>query len=206
MTVLFKELFFVATTKKAQATRERLLDSTFECLVERGYEGTTTVAVCDHSGMARGTMLHHYPTKDALVIASLEYILARRVRHFEEVLLKAGRTDLETVMRTLWQTLKGPTFQAWLELAVASRTHPDLALEFHSVMKRFDEQVQNFIDQHLLHLKPMGMDMSLLVGIGFSALNGLALDLLQMSETEADAKFEILLKLALQAAAIMTPS
>ena len=48
--------------------------------------------------------------------------------------------------------------------------------------------------------------MSLLVGIGFSALNGLALDLLQMSETEADAKFEILLKLALQAAAIMTPA
>ena len=127
-------------------------------------------------------------------------------RHFEEVLLQAGKTDLETVMRTLWQTLKGPTFQAWLELAVASRTHPDLALEFHSVMKRFDEKVQNFVDQHLLHLKPMGMDMSLLVGIGFSALNGLALDLLQMSETEADAKFEILLKLAIQAAAIMTPS
>ena len=122
--------------EKAQATRERLLDSTFECLVERGYDGTTTVAVCKHSGLARGTMLHHYPTKDALVIASLEYILIRRVRHFEEVLTRAGKIDLETVMRTLWQTLKGPTFQAWLELAVASRTHPDLALEFHSVMKR----------------------------------------------------------------------
>ena len=191
---------------KAQATRERLLDATFECLVERGYEGTTTVAVCNHSGLARGTMLHHYPTKDALVIASLEYILARRVLHFEEVLLQAGKTDLETVMRTLWQTLKGPTFQAWLELAVASRTHPDLELEFHSVMKRFDERVQSFVDRHLSHLKPVGMDMSMLVGIGFSALNGLALDLLQLSETEADAKFEILLGLALQAAAIMTPS
>ena len=67
-------------------------------------------------------MLHHYPTKDALVIASLEYILIRRVRHFEEVLTRAGKIDLETVMRTLWQTLKGPTFQAWLELAVIA--HP----------------------------------------------------------------------------------
>ena len=194
--------------EKAQATRERLLDSTFECLVERGYDGMTTVAVCKHSGLARGTMLHHYPTKDALVIASLEYILIRRVRHFEEVLTRAGKIDLETVrdVRTYGRRSKVRPFRLGLSLRVASRTHPDLALEFHSVMKRFDERVQNFVDRHLSHLKPVGMDMSLLVGIGFSALNGLALDLLQMSETEADAKFEILLRLALQAAAIMTPA
>ncbi len=187
---------------KAQATRERLLEATFECLVSRGYEGTTTVAVCEQSGLARGTMLHHFPNKDALVLSSLEYILVRRVTHFEQVLSRAGKVDLETVMRTLWETLKGPTFQAWLELAVASRTHRELALEFHSVMKRFDTLVQNFVNQNLLHLNTLGIDMSLLVGIGFSALNGLALDLLQMTEAEADRKFEILLRLALDTAAV----
>lgn len=186
--------------QKSQATRERLLEATFDCLVELGYEGTTTVAVCKAAGLARGTMLHHFPNKNALVLASLEYILARRIRHFEEVLTKAGKIDLETVIRTLWKTLKGPTFHAWLELAVASRTHRALAHEFQSVMKRFDDQVQAFANQHLLHLNTLGIDMSLLVGIGFSALNGLALDLLQMTESETNSKFEILLSLALKAA------
>ena len=56
--------------EKAAATRRRFLDATFNCLVEVGYHGTSTVAVCERAELARGTMLHHFPNKQALVLAT----------------------------------------------------------------------------------------------------------------------------------------
>ena len=108
--------------EKAQATRRRLLDSAFNSLVEDGYFGTSTVKVATRAGVARGTMLHHYPTKDSLVLATLEDILMKRVEDFESQLVQATSTEPDILLKILWQALKGPAFQAWLELAVASRT------------------------------------------------------------------------------------
>ena len=64
--------------EKTAATRRQLMNATFECLVELGYHGTSTVAVCERAKLARGTMLHHFPTKDSLVLGVLEDVLMRR--------------------------------------------------------------------------------------------------------------------------------
>lgn len=176
--------------EKAQATRRRLLDAAFESLVELGYFGTSTVKVAERAGVARGTMLHHYPTKDALVLATLEDILMKRVQDFEAQLVESSSTDAATLLKTLWQALKGPTFQAWLELAVASRTQSGLAEEFRSLMRRFDTRVMNLVERELPSSLAAPLDLKFAVGIGFSALNGFALDLLQMTEEEADHKVD----------------
>lgn len=176
--------------EKAQATRRRLLDAAFESLVELGYFGTSTVKVAERAGVARGTMLHHYPTKDALVLATLEDILMKRVQDFEAQLIESSSTDPVILLKTLWQALKGPTFQAWLELAVASRTQSGLAAEFRSLMSRFDTRVMNLVERELPSSLAAPLDLKFAVGLGFSALNGFALDLLQITEEEADHKVD----------------
>ena len=45
--------------------RQRLLDATVECLVERGWSGTSTTLVSQRAGVSRGAQLHHFPTKSA---------------------------------------------------------------------------------------------------------------------------------------------
>lgn len=176
--------------EKAQATRRRLLDSAFDSLVEDGYFGTSTVKVAARAGVARGTMLHHYPTKDSLVLATLEDILMKRVEDFESQLVQATSTEPDILLKILWQALKGPAFQAWLELAVASRTQAGLAPEFRSLMQRFDTRVMSLVERELPANLVAPLDLRLAVGLGFSALNGFALDLLQMNEDEADHKVE----------------
>ena len=47
--------------------RQRLLEACVECLVERGWSGTSTTLVSQRAGVSRGAQLHHFPTKNDLV-------------------------------------------------------------------------------------------------------------------------------------------
>ena len=165
--------------KKALATRATLIDATFECLVECGYHGTTTVAVCERSGLARGTMLYHFPTKQSLVTAAIEDVLIRRAAVFRSELSEARTADLGTLVRHLWGAVRGPTFMAWLELAIASRTDAELEVEFRSVMGRFDVLVTQIAEATLPARVTGDAALEKAVSLVFTALNGLALEQLQ---------------------------
>ena len=178
---------------KAAATRQQLLDAAFQCLYELGYHGTSTVAVCERAKLARGTMLHHFPNKQALMLATLEDVLVRRVADFQSKLEHVDPSDLSSMVEHLWASVKGPTFGAWLELAVAARTDPVLAQEFQKVMARFDGLVQTVASRSISPEAAMGYDLSLAVSLVFSCLNGLALDLVQVEDSVVEAKVELLI-------------
>ena len=54
--------------------RQRLLEATVECLVEHGWSGTSTTLVSQRAGVSRGAQLHHFPTKNDLVLAAVEHL------------------------------------------------------------------------------------------------------------------------------------
>jgi AcrR family transcriptional regulator len=68
----------VPQEERTRAMRQRLLDATVECLVESGWSGTSTTLVSQRAGVSRGAQLHHFPTKDALVLAAVEHLSAAR--------------------------------------------------------------------------------------------------------------------------------
>ena len=184
---------------KTAATRRKLTDATFDALVEGGYHGTSAAAVCRRAELARGTMLHHFPNKEALVLAALEDVLARRVEDFRVELSQAPNTDLEALVLHLWRAVKGPTFFVWLELTVASRTIPTLNAELRLVMARFDALVvataASLVSPALLG----GRDLKASVSLVFSALNGMALDLLQTDPDTVEERVAMLARTVAQA-------
>lgn len=192
--------------EKAAATRALFVNATFQCLVEAGYHGTTTVAVCERAKLARGTMLHHFPTKEALVLAALEDVLTRRVNDFQSELAGADASDLPGLVNHLWTALRGPTFSAWLELAVASRTDTVLQKEFRAVMGRFEELVSSAVPTLLPEGATGEVNPILAVSLVFSSLNGLALDLLQVDDAIVEAKVELLISWVSIVAASMQTS
>jgi AcrR family transcriptional regulator len=99
-----------------------------ECLVERGWSGTTTTVVAARAGVSRGAQLHHYPTKSELVMAAVEHLAERRAAEIrqEAALLPAGPQRLDRVVDMLAAAFTGPLFAAALEVWVAARTDPDL--------------------------------------------------------------------------------
>jgi len=107
--------------------RQRLLEATIDSLVEVGWAGTSTTVVSQRAGVSRGAQLHHFPSKQDLVVAAVEYLAERRRDELAvdlEELPDQGRT--RAVLDLLVSQYTSPVFLAALELWVAARTDPGL--------------------------------------------------------------------------------
>jgi AcrR family transcriptional regulator len=118
----------VPQEERSRAMRQRLLDATVECLVERGFAGTSTTLVSERAGVSRGAQLHHFPTKNDLVLAAVEHLSEARGVELQEAAtrLPRGRRRTRAVLEMLAAHFTGPVFSAALELWVAARTDPTL--------------------------------------------------------------------------------
>ena len=129
--------------ERSAETRRRLLDATVACLFERGYAGTTTTEIASRAGVSRGAQLHHFPRKDELVVSALEYVFELRLSELSAAIAErpSGSREhrLAIMIDTIWPGFKGPTFYAWLELVVASRTDPALNDAVRAASVRFGE-------------------------------------------------------------------
>ena len=108
--------------------RQRLLEATLQCLVERGWSGTSTTLVSERAGVSRGAQLHHFPTKTDLVIAAVEHIATVRRDELAQAAaaLPAGERRTRQVLALLGEHFTADVFAAALELWVAARTEPAL--------------------------------------------------------------------------------
>lgn len=122
--------------ERSAATRHVLLEATVACLVDLGYTGTTSAAVAAKAGLSRGAQLHHFGTRDQLVVAAVEYLAQKRLRRVREALAdlsppatpqgaKRSRSRIEpqeAALGLLAEALSGPLYAATLELWVRPLT------------------------------------------------------------------------------------
>jgi len=164
--------------ERSAATRARLLDATLECLSELGYARTTTTEIAERGGVSRGAQLHHFPTKAELVTEAVAYLFDRRDEEFRAAFAKLP-ADVDrgaAAVDILWSMVSGPTFHAWLELAVAARTDPLLQPKLAGLTTRFTENVTRTFRE--LFPRPAGTApyWDLAPTFTFALLEGLALD------------------------------
>ena len=55
-----------ATQKRAEETRERLLDAATELFAALGFDGVSARTIETHAGVQRGLIAYHFDTKEAL--------------------------------------------------------------------------------------------------------------------------------------------
>src|SRR5260370_9560654 len=60
--------------ERSEETRTRILKAASNLIRKRGYARFRTAEVAKEAGLSRGAQLHHFPTKDSLVVATLEYV------------------------------------------------------------------------------------------------------------------------------------
>ena len=185
--------------------RERLLEATVDCLAEAGYAGTTTTEVVRRAGVSRGAQLHHFPTKNELVVAATEHVATLRQQEFRvafAALAPAERT-LATALDLIWSMYQGRAFAAWLELAVAARADADLHARFAEMERRYTEHVEAIFREFF----PSSPDASFsrtAVDFAFTVINGLALR--HAAGLDADADAERVLDLLKTLATVFSPS
>jgi len=126
--------------ERSAETRKRLLDATLECLHDLGYAGTSTPEIARRAGVSRGAQLHHFKRKEELVVSALEYVFELRLARFSQVATELPpdpEARVKALIDLLWPQFKGPTFYAWLELVVASRTDVALREAVRAASDRF---------------------------------------------------------------------
>jgi len=166
--------------ERSAETRRRLLDATVACLFERGYAGTTTTEIATRAGVSRGAQLHHFPKKDELVVSALEHVFELRLAEMSAAIAEPPPGNREhrvaVLIDTMWPMFKGPTFYAWLELVVASRTDPALNDAVRAASERFGHGFE--IGLRAILDWPSGREIELhdLMGIVFGQLESLALE------------------------------
>lgn len=133
----------VPQEERTRTMRLRLLEATVELLVERGWSGTSTTLVSKRAGVSRGAQLHHFPTKDDLVLAAVEHLSEVRGRELDEAAtrLPRGRRRTRAVLDMLAEHFTSPVFTAALELWVAARTDPHLLAAVAPLEQRIGRDV-----------------------------------------------------------------
>lgn len=168
--------------ERSAATQARLLDATIDCLAELGWARTTTTEVVRRAGVSRGAQVHHFPTKDDLVVAAVDHLFVRRTAEFRAAFvgLPPEERTADRAVDLLWDIFQGPTFAAWLEVVVAARTDERLRAALTPVEHRFHDNVE----RTFLELFP-GAD-PLAARFAFTVLDGLALDRIGCPDDDAD--------------------
>lgn len=126
--------------RKSAQTRVGILDAAIECLATHGYARTTTQLIAETAGISRGAMLHHYPTKGALIAAIIAYCFYRRMQMLTEgvrKLTEAQRIQEFVGLEVLWNSYFTPEHRAYLELNIAARTDGELRAIFVPQARRF---------------------------------------------------------------------
>jgi AcrR family transcriptional regulator len=122
------ETFRQPQQDRSRATRKRLLEAAIECLAEHGWTGTTVLVVAERAGVSRGAAQHHFPTREDLVTAAVEYVAQERTNrlraHVADLPTGPGRT--QAVIDLIDHMYTGPLFRAALQLWVAASSDEQL--------------------------------------------------------------------------------
>jgi AcrR family transcriptional regulator len=111
--------------ERREGTRARLLAATIECLVEHGYAGTTTQRIQDRAGLSRGALLHHFATKEALLVAAVSHVADAQIGAVRADAVRADAVGGATSeAELLHRVMSGPLFLAGLEPALRAALLP----------------------------------------------------------------------------------
>ena len=87
--------------KKATLNKkQQLLNSALSLFVSQGIDATSTASIAKHAGVANGTLFHHFPSKEALVLAlykSIKQDFSLQITPFQ-----LNKAQLKKQARTVW--------------------------------------------------------------------------------------------------------
>jgi AcrR family transcriptional regulator len=124
---------------------DALLDASLQVLQSVGYARLRTADVTKRTEMSEGALFRYFPTKYALVAASLERALAdhidRLVVEFEAIKDTINR---RTLMEMLWNVLAHPELRWTYELYAAAATDEELSRLIRPVLLANSDNIDKF--------------------------------------------------------------
>ncbi|MGH4029628.1 TetR/AcrR family transcriptional regulator [Actinomycetota bacterium Odt1-20B] len=135
---------------RSRATRQRLLEAAVACLAEHGWAGSTVTVVAERAGVSRGAAQHHFPTREDLFTAAVEYVAEQR----SGALRALPAQDRAAAVAGLVDLFTGPLFRAALHLWVAASNEQQLSERVRELETRVGRET------HRMAVELLGADES----------------------------------------------
>lgn len=132
-------------TRRGADTRERILDATIKCIVRAGFTATTIEHVMAEAGLSRGSVLHQFPNRVALMVATAERAM-RRVMDAARVMAEEIDDPFERLSdyaRISWETHSAPEGLALTDILLAARWDPELIAGLQPVAGQVEQEIHD---------------------------------------------------------------
>lgn len=135
--------------QRSEDSRARILDAAVACLIDGGYSGSTTLTIQSAADVSRGRLLHHFPSRDRLLVAAAQHLAVKRVADTEERVRRVVETDpvgsferADRVIELLWESFSEPHFWAAVEFWTAARSNAEIAEALRPEEKRLGAAIR----------------------------------------------------------------
>ena len=116
--------------RRSQATKRKVCRAAIACLDRHGYAETSFARVQERSGLSRGAITHHFPTKQALVAATAMELLSNALEPAEHRSKARTPMPVRDLILSAWDSVVNSAGgRAMVEILVACRS--DRALHDH---------------------------------------------------------------------------
>jgi TetR/AcrR family transcriptional regulator len=161
------------TRMRGEARRRRLLEEAIRLFGTRGYEATSLEAVATAAGVRKQTLLYYFPTKEALLNASVIETSGRVARALTEA-LEAETSNSRKAQAVIHSLFKAA--EEWPEFPLfireASRLGPEVIERFAAVLEPLRVRALLFLEHGMKDGTIRRQDPALLLFTLYTAVVG----------------------------------
>lgn len=127
---------------RSRDAREALMRATIDVLISHGYNGLSIKEVASRSGMSRGALAHHYPSKAELVVAATAAVYDEALARGQRMARTVGaiRDPVGNFIADCTSVYLEWPFLAALEIIMVARTDALLMKQIQPVMQNYRQK------------------------------------------------------------------
>jgi AcrR family transcriptional regulator len=163
--------------ERSEETRTRILKAAAHLIRTRGYARFRTAEVAEAAGLSRGAQLHHFPTKDALVVATLTYVFqqAQSLSRKRASAVNRPRDLIEAVIEDAREFFFSEHFKVALDIVLSTSTDQSVRKQILDISRKARRPVETAWTEALASSGVPGPLAADIVALTLSLVRGLAI-------------------------------
>jgi AcrR family transcriptional regulator len=163
--------------ERSEATQTRILKAAANLIRRRGYAHFRTAEVAKEAGLSRGAQLHHFPTKDSLVVATLEYVFeqAQILSRRRAAAVNRPRDLIEAVIEDAREFFFSEHFMVAIDIVLSTSTNQSVRKQILDISRKARRPAEAAWAEALAANGVPGQLASDIVALTLSLVRGMAL-------------------------------